>query len=92
MEFTGTHIGEINVSAGFIFILRGELIGNLHISKGSEVIIFGKIKGKIYSDEILDIRKGSKIEGTLSTIGIKIQNGASLNGITKNYTEKNNNY
>ena len=80
IEFTGNHTGNIRVNSGVTFIFRGTLIGTLTVFKGAKVYLFGQIQGSINSDEILDIRKTAKIEGSIKAIGLRIQQGAKLKG------------
>lgn len=81
--FLGKHEGEITVEPNCYFIHRGELIGKLYISEKSKVIIFGKIQGEIISDDVIDLRSGSEVQGEITFEKIKIQHGVILNSTIK---------
>lgn len=78
--FTGHHQGEIKVNPDCYFIHRGQLTGTLYISKGSKTYIFGKINGEAVAEDLLDLRSGAEIQGTLSFQKIRIQKGVSIEG------------
>jgi cytoskeletal protein CcmA (bactofilin family) len=72
----GTIKGDLTGDSGVVIGVHGKVEGNVC---ASEVIVYGEIQGNVETDRI-ELKKGSSINGDISTNHLITENGAMFNG------------
>jgi len=80
VRLDGIFSGEVNSSDTLIAGETAQINGKIHVGT---IILSGQFKGEIVATQLVELRSSARVEGTIETPALKIEEKAIFNGEIK---------